>query len=89
MKLGSRFWFRPATVRVPCGFPAVLFDALLDNAVRNGEHLIDKSRKVCKFALFILGRVRRASWLLRHDRRSVQCRAPKVNTPRAVVDLIW
>jgi hypothetical protein len=65
-------------VRVSRYRPTVLFDALLDNAVRNGEHLIDKSRKVCKFALFILGGMRRASWLLRHDNRSVSCRASKV-----------
>jgi hypothetical protein len=38
----------------------VLFDALLDNAVWDGEHLVDESRKVRKFALNILGRVRRA-----------------------------
>lgn len=59
--------------------PSVLFDALLDNAMWNGEHLIDKSRKVCKFALHILRGIDGASWLLRHDSRSVPCRASKVN----------
>ena len=42
---------------------AVLFDALFDNAVRYGEHLIDKVRKTVVFnvARCILGGLSRVS----------------------------
>ena len=69
-------------MRVSRRFSTVLFDALLDNAVRHGEHVVNEVGKAvvfCAAALNILGGV---SGLLRHDTRSVQCRAAKVNLAR-------
>ena len=51
----------------------------LDFRVRHCNKPLHKIREFAEIALNILPGVRRASWLLWHDRRSVQCRAPKVN----------
>jgi hypothetical protein len=51
-----------------CGH-TVLFDALFDNAMRNGEHLIDKSREICVFTPFILGG---RFWVIRHNSRALR-----------------
>jgi hypothetical protein len=55
-------------VRVSRYRHSVLFDALLDNAVRDGEHLVHKSRKVIKLARTILRGIGAAIWLWGHSR---------------------
>src|SRR5260370_25564571 len=82
--------FRATAVRVSRCCPSVLFDASLDNAVRDGEHLVNEVGETVVFgatALNILGGV---NGLLRHDRRSGPCRSAKVNRCRfGVLPTCW